>query len=101
MADWQVLAAYPLTSLVQDGGRQRLRWFLKVNRGGDIEDLLTGTRSSGLFVELLYDILSLGLSPAYAHYHHRPVSKERPSAPPTPGDPFIPGRRPAMGELLN
>lgn len=53
LADWQVLAAYPSTSLVPDGGRQKLRWFLKVKTGGIVEDLLTGTETSGLFVELL------------------------------------------------
>jgi hypothetical protein len=53
VVDWQVLTAYPMTSLVPDGARQRLRWFLKVKPGGTVEDLLTGTESSGLFVELL------------------------------------------------
>ena len=53
VADWQVLAAYPMTSLIPEDGRQRLRWFLRVKPGGIIEDLLTGTEASGLFVELL------------------------------------------------
>ena len=53
VADWQILAAYPMTSLIPEDGRQRLRWFLRVKPGGIIEDLLTGTEASGLFVELL------------------------------------------------
>lgn len=53
LTDWQVLATYPPTSLVPDAGRQRLRWFLKVKPGGAVVDVLTGTESSGLFVELL------------------------------------------------
>lgn len=52
--DWQITSAYPMTSLLPEGGRQRLRWFLKVNPGGAVEDLLTGTEAKGLFVEMLY-----------------------------------------------
>ena len=51
--DWTVTAAYPMTALIPDGGRQKLRWFLRVRPGGIIEDLLTGVEASGLFVELL------------------------------------------------
>jgi len=43
-----------MTSLLPEGGRQRLRWFLKVKTGGAVEDLLTGTEANGLFVEMLY-----------------------------------------------
>jgi hypothetical protein len=43
-----------MTSLLPEGTRQRLRWFLKVNPGGAVEDLLTGTEAKGLFVEMLY-----------------------------------------------
>ena len=53
VADWSVVTAYPMTSLLPDNGRQRLRWFLRVKPGGIVEDLLTGTEASGLFVELL------------------------------------------------
>lgn len=53
VADWQVLTAYPMTSLVPDEGKTRLRWFLRVKQGGSVEDLMTGTESSGLFVEFL------------------------------------------------
>lgn len=42
-----------MTSLVPDGPRQKLRWFLKVKPGGAVEDLLTGTEANGLFVEML------------------------------------------------
>ena len=42
-----------MTSLLPDGTRQKLRWFLKVKPGGAVEDLLTGTESQGLFVEML------------------------------------------------
>lgn len=53
VADWSVVTADPMTSLLPDNGRQRLRWFLRVKPGGIVEDLLTGTEASGLFVELL------------------------------------------------
>ena len=43
-----------MTSLIPDGTRQKLRWFLKVKPGGSVEDLLTGTEAQGLFVEMLY-----------------------------------------------
>lgn len=43
-----------MTSLIPDGSRQKLRWFLKVKPGGDVEDLLTGTEANGLFLEMLY-----------------------------------------------
>jgi hypothetical protein len=42
-----------MTSLVPDEGKTRLRWFLRVKQGGSVEDLMTGTESSGLFVEFL------------------------------------------------
>ena len=51
--DWTAVAAYPMTALIPEEGRQRLRWFLRVRPGGVVEDLLTGTVASGLFVELL------------------------------------------------
>lgn len=50
-----------MTSLIPEGTRQRLRWFLKVNPGGSVEDLLTGTEAKGLFVEMLYVPLPLSL----------------------------------------
>ncbi|GFZ42429.1 hypothetical protein JCM24511_00144 [Saitozyma sp. JCM 24511] len=71
VADWQVLTAYPMTSLVPDEGKTRLRWFLRVKQGGSVEDLMTGTESSGLFVEFL------------------PSPKAKP-ADPKPDDPLIP-----------
>ena len=43
-----------MTSLIPEGTRQRLWWFLKVNPGGAVEDLLTGTEAKGLFIEMLY-----------------------------------------------
>lgn len=42
-----------MTSLIPDGTRMKLRWFLKVKPGGVVEDLLTGTEAQGLFVEML------------------------------------------------
>ncbi|KAK1927856.1 hypothetical protein DB88DRAFT_479560 [Papiliotrema laurentii] len=72
VADWQVVAAYPMTSLIPDNGRQKLRWFIRVRPGGIVEDLLTGTEASGLFVELL------------------PAVKARPEVPPGPEDPLVP-----------
>ncbi|EIW66433.1 hypothetical protein TREMEDRAFT_65285 [Tremella mesenterica DSM 1558] len=70
--DWQIVSAYPMTSLQPDGPRQRLRWFLKVKGNGTVEDLLTGTETSGLFVEML------------------PVSKPRPTSTPAIDAPLIP-----------
>ncbi|WVR03709.1 hypothetical protein IAU60_000704 [Kwoniella sp. DSM 27419] len=72
LADWTVTAAYPTTSLVPDGNRHRLRWFLKVKPGGIVEDIMTGTLSNGLFVEML------------------PSPKSKPEAVPGPQDPLIP-----------
>jgi hypothetical protein len=67
LLDWQVLAAYPVTSLFPDNGRQKVRWFLRVRPGGVIEDLMTGTEASGLFVEMLYVALFEGEG-LLAHY---------------------------------
>ncbi|GMK59918.1 hypothetical protein CspeluHIS016_0901350 [Cutaneotrichosporon spelunceum] len=50
---WMVTTAYPEVVLRPDGGLTRLRWFLRVKKGGVVEDLLTGTESHGLFMELL------------------------------------------------
>ncbi|OCF38280.1 hypothetical protein I317_07960 [Kwoniella heveanensis CBS 569] len=72
LADWTVTAAYPMTSLIPDGGRQKLRWFLKVQPGGIVEDMLTGTMSNGLFIEML------------------PSAKAKPDKTPEPQDPLIP-----------
>ena len=38
--------------------------------------------------------------PVYANSSHRPVSKPKPSTLPKAEDPFIPGRRAALGDLL-
>ncbi|ORY29782.1 hypothetical protein BCR39DRAFT_588155 [Naematelia encephala] len=72
VADWTIATAYPMTSLLPDGPRQRLRWFLRVMPGGHVEDLLTGTVSNGLFVEML------------------PTPKARPETAPGPDDPLLP-----------
>ncbi len=39
LVGWQVLASYPPAPLLSDGGRQILRWFVRVQPGGGIEDL--------------------------------------------------------------
>jgi hypothetical protein len=50
-----------MTNLMPDEGKTRLRWFLRVKKGGSVEDLMTGTESSGLFVEFLW--VEMGLMP--------------------------------------
>ncbi|WRT65820.1 uncharacterized protein IL334_002769 [Kwoniella shivajii] len=70
--DWTVTSAYPITSLLPDGSRQKLRWFLKVQPGGIVEDMLTGTMSSGLYMEMI------------------PTAKAKPDKAPGPEDPLIP-----------
>ncbi|WWC60455.1 uncharacterized protein I303_103027 [Kwoniella dejecticola CBS 10117] len=72
IADWTVTSAYPMTSLLPDGGRHKLRWFLKVQPGGIVEDMLTGTQSNGLFMEMI------------------PSVKAKPEALPDPDAPLIP-----------
>ncbi|KAK8861686.1 hypothetical protein IAR55_002509 [Kwoniella newhampshirensis] len=72
VSDWTVTATYPMTSLITDAGKHRLRWFLKVQPGGIVEDMLTGTIASGVFLEML------------------PSIKVRPEKPPGPQDPLIP-----------
>ncbi|KAL7424614.1 hypothetical protein Q5752_000298 [Cryptotrichosporon argae] len=72
VADWTVTTAYPMTALVPDGARQKLRWFLRVKPGGAVEDLLTGTEASGLFVEMV------------------PAPKPRPATAVDPNGPLIP-----------
>ncbi|ORX35265.1 hypothetical protein BD324DRAFT_652404 [Kockovaella imperatae] len=72
IADWQVLSAYPMTSLLPDDGRQRLRWFLRVKSSGIVEDLLSGTEANGLFFELL------------------PTPKPQPDINASPNGPLIP-----------
>lgn len=47
-------SAYPSVDLRPDGDRTRLRWFLRAKPGGVVEDLLTGTESHGLFMEMMY-----------------------------------------------
>jgi hypothetical protein len=67
--DWQVTSAYPMTSLFPEGGGHRLRWFLKVNKGGTVQDLLTGTEANGLFVEMLYAFSPLlALAPGFSFH---------------------------------
>nr|ODN85538.1 hypothetical protein L203_04787 [Cryptococcus depauperatus CBS 7841] len=73
--DWTITAAYPTTSLlpdVVDDKRKRLRWFLRVHPSGTVEDLLTGTRSNGIFYEML------------------PSPKPRPGVSPDPQAPLVP-----------
>ncbi|KAI9632755.1 uncharacterized protein MKK02DRAFT_41065 [Dioszegia hungarica] len=53
LTDWQVLTAYPMTSLSSESGQTRIRWFAQVGAGGRVTDLLTGTESSGLFMDIL------------------------------------------------
>nr|XP_019050516.1 hypothetical protein I302_00951 [Kwoniella bestiolae CBS 10118]OCF29446.1 hypothetical protein I302_00951 [Kwoniella bestiolae CBS 10118] len=72
IADWTVTSAYPMTSLLPDGARQKLRWFLKVQPGGIVEDMLTGTQSNGLFMEMI------------------PSVKAKPDKEPDPDAPLIP-----------
>ncbi|WWD16391.1 hypothetical protein CI109_100817 [Kwoniella shandongensis] len=72
ITDWTVTATYPMTSLITDGGKHRLRWFLKVQPGAIVEDMLTGTMANGLFLEML------------------PSVKARPEKGPEPQDPLIP-----------
>lgn len=62
LADWQVVATYPLTSLTEEEGRLRVRWFLAVNARGTVTDLMTGTESSGLFMDILYVYIILLLA---------------------------------------
>ncbi|WWC88037.1 uncharacterized protein L201_002940 [Kwoniella dendrophila CBS 6074] len=72
VADWTVTSAYPMTSLLPDGARQKLRWFLKVHPKGVVEDMLTGTQTSGLFMEMI------------------PSPKAKPDKAPEPDAPLIP-----------
>ena len=96
MADWQVVAAYPMTSLIPDNGRQKLRWFIRVRPGGIVEGLLTGTEASGLFVELL----SVWSRP-FGETDPSPAVKARPEVPPGPEDPLVPGEcRPTDSPVL-
>ncbi|TYJ55570.1 hypothetical protein B9479_003720 [Cryptococcus floricola] len=54
--DWSLASSYPTTTLNPDHSfkhRKRLRWYIRVHPSGMIEDLLTGTKSSNLFCELV------------------------------------------------
>jgi hypothetical protein len=53
LSDWQILATYPLTNLTEEDGKTRVRWFLAVNADGIVTDLMTGTQSSGLYMDIL------------------------------------------------
>lgn len=53
LTDWQVIAAYPMTNLTAEDGKTRVRWFAQVAPGGKVTDLLSGTESSGLFMDIL------------------------------------------------
>lgn len=82
-----------MTSLLPEGGRQRLRWFLKVNPGGAVEDLLTGTEAKGLFVEMLYVLHPCNVTMEQCEENEL---TDRPSAKPQPAEmdpagPLIPG----------
>ncbi|WWC68494.1 uncharacterized protein I206_102423 [Kwoniella pini CBS 10737] len=77
IADWTVTSAYPMTSLLPDGARHKLRWFLKVQPGGVVEDMLTGTQSNGLFMEMIPSVTA------------KPESLPDPDAPLIPAWPDI------------
>ena len=53
LSDWQILATYPLTNLTEEDGKTRIRWFLSVDEKGIVTDLMTGTQSSGLFIDIM------------------------------------------------
>ncbi|BEI86093.1 hypothetical protein CcaverHIS002_0603800 [Cutaneotrichosporon cavernicola] len=74
---WMVTTAYPEVVLRPDAGFTRLRWFLRVKKGGVVEDLLTGTESHGLFMELLPEA------------GPRPKIDTRPTAPLNPAYPDV------------
>ncbi|TXT05520.1 uncharacterized protein COLE_06840 [Cutaneotrichosporon oleaginosum] len=85
LKSWKVTAAYPLVDLRPDGDRTRLRWFLRVKKGGVVEDLLTGAEAHGLFTEMLPET------------GPRPTITTSPEAPLTPAYPDV---RPANAFLL-
>lgn len=53
LSDWQVLAAYPMTTLTDEDGKTRVKWFAQVDAKGVVTDLMTGTEASGLFLDIL------------------------------------------------
>ena len=53
LADWQVTSTYPMTTLSSDGDRKRLWWWIKVQRGGIVQDLMNGVEADGLFFEMV------------------------------------------------
>jgi hypothetical protein len=51
--DWVVTSTYPLTTIKDDKGRQKIKWFLSVRPNGVVKDLLTYTEASGVFLEMM------------------------------------------------